>query len=266
MNFLSAVTDKPRVTARNRLYSPFKKLLTTHKCTCKTHYHYPTSKEPDTFNEYREKDHFSDVDDGTIEGPRDPDDEDTVTESDWDEHATLVALLDDEEERPDFNDGEAVVDRLQPAFAAHFRAAKEQSKDMFIPGIAHVGGTHKRVAHDIYPLLLRGVVLFDKQSRALEDAARREQDQVVSTYARTTAALQELSFQLQCICSKSDKLSDEYEKGTDERVQQLTDCARSVPGDIERLISKVDKKYKSVTAEDHAKAKEKLLRGILDRY
>ncbi|OAX42012.1 hypothetical protein K503DRAFT_767169 [Rhizopogon vinicolor AM-OR11-026] len=189
MNFLSAANDKSRVTARNRLYSPFKKLLTTHKCTCKTHYHSPTSEESDTFNKYREEDHFSDVDDGTIEGRRDTDDEDAATESDWDEHATLIALLDDEEERPDFNDGEAVVDRLKPAFATHGRAAKEQSKDILIPVITHVGDTHKRISHDMHPSLLRGVVLFDKQSRALEDAARREQDQVVSTYARVTVSL-----------------------------------------------------------------------------
>jgi hypothetical protein len=74
-------------------------------------------------------------------------------------------------------------------FAAHGRVAKDQFKDTLVPVIAHVGGTHKRISNETHPSLLRGVILFDKKSRALEDAARREQDQVVSTYARVTVSL-----------------------------------------------------------------------------
>lgn len=36
------------------------------------------------------------MDDDTILGQHDRDDEDGATDSDWDEHATLIALLDDE--------------------------------------------------------------------------------------------------------------------------------------------------------------------------
>jgi hypothetical protein len=49
-------------------------------------------------------------------------------------------------------------------------------------------------------------------------------------------------------------------------VQRLGGYSRSVPGDVEKLICGLDQTTKSVAAEDHAKAKEKLLRGILDRY
>lgn len=62
-----------------------------HKCTCKAHHQSPTSEEQDTFIEYREEDQFSDMGDGTIQDQ----DEDGATDSDWDEHATLIALLDD---------------------------------------------------------------------------------------------------------------------------------------------------------------------------
>ncbi|KAJ8589167.1 hypothetical protein M405DRAFT_221222 [Rhizopogon salebrosus TDB-379] len=209
-------TDKSRVTARDRLSSPFKRLRPTHKCTCQPHYQSPTSEQPDAFNEYREEDQFSDADDGTIHQGPDDEDEDGDMDSDWDEHATLIALLDDEEEGPDFNNREAVVDRLQPVFAAHGRVAKDQFKDTLVPVIAHVGGTHKRISNETHPSLLRGVILFDKKSRVLEDAARREQDQVVSTYARVTEALQELSFQLQGVCTESDKLFEHYEMAINE--------------------------------------------------
>jgi hypothetical protein len=62
-----------------------------HKCTCKARHQSPTSEGQDTFIEYREEDQFSDMDDGTIQDQ----DEDGSADSDWDEHATLIALLDD---------------------------------------------------------------------------------------------------------------------------------------------------------------------------
>jgi hypothetical protein len=98
MTFLSAAitTDKSRVTPRDRLSSPFKRLRPTHKCTCQPHYQSPTPEQPDTFNEYREEDQFSDADDGTTHQDPDNKDEDGDMDSDWDEHATLIALLDDE--------------------------------------------------------------------------------------------------------------------------------------------------------------------------
>lgn len=49
-------------------------------------------------------------------------------------------------------------------------------------------------------------------------------------------------------------------------VQQLGGYSTSVPGDVEKLICRLDQTTRSVAAEDHAEAKEKLLRGILDRY
>jgi hypothetical protein len=49
-------------------------------------------------------------------------------------------------------------------------------------------------------------------------------------------------------------------------VHHLRQCADQVPGDVERLISKLDKKANQLGVEDHAKAKEKFLRGILEKY
>jgi hypothetical protein len=39
-----------------------------------------------------------------------------------------------------------------------------------------------------------------------------------------------------------------------------------MPVDAERLRASLDKKAKHLGAEDHAKAKENLLRGILEKY
>ncbi|KAG1754385.1 hypothetical protein EDB19DRAFT_1666162 [Suillus lakei] len=258
--------DKSRVMARNRLVSPSQKIRSRHKCTCEPRYQSPTrSEEPPSYTEYRQEVEFTDVEDA-IQGHQDQDDEDSSVDSDWDEHATLIALLDDGEEVPEFADGVALVDRLSPAFLAHRRVATEQFRETLVPVITRVGEAHKLLSHDNNPTLLRGVSLFDKSSRILEDAARHEHDQVVRTYTRVKETIKTLSLQLEDVCAESDKLLDSYEKAVNEYVQRLGAHLKSVPADVEKLICRLDKTTKSVAAEDHAKAKEKLLRGILDRY
>lgn len=88
-------TDKSRVMARNRLVSPSQRTQNRHKCICEPYYQSPTrSEEPPGYTEYREEDEFTDVEDA-IQGHQDNEDEDGSADSDWDEHATLIALLDD---------------------------------------------------------------------------------------------------------------------------------------------------------------------------
>lgn len=88
-------TDRPRVMARNRLVSPSQRIRNRHKCTCEPYYQSPTrSEEPPGYTEYREDDEFTDVEDA-IQGHQNHGDEDGSSVSDWDEHATLIALLDD---------------------------------------------------------------------------------------------------------------------------------------------------------------------------
>ncbi|KAG2061587.1 hypothetical protein BDR06DRAFT_992977 [Suillus hirtellus] len=253
-------TDKSRVMARNRLVSPSQRTQNR-------------SEEPPGYTEYREEDEFTDVEDA-IQGHQDTEDEDGSADSDWDEHATLIALLDDgdyfvahhhlREEASESADGVAIIDRLSPAFLARRREATEQYRETLVPVVTRVGEAHKFLSHDNNPILLRGVALFDKNSR-LEDAARHEHDQV-RAFTRVKDTLQKLSLQLQDVCAESDKLLHSYEKAVNEYVQRLQGHSKSAPGDVEELICRLDQTTKSVAAGDHAKAREKLLRGILDRY
>lgn len=82
--------------------------------------------------------------------------------------------------------------------------------------VTRVGEAHKFLSHDNNSTLLRGVALFDKSSRALEDAARREHEQVVRTYAKVKETIEKISLQLQDVCAESDKLLDSYEKAVNE--------------------------------------------------
>lgn len=88
-------TDKSRVMARNRLVSPSQRIRNRHKCTCEPFYQSPTrSEQPPSYTEYREEDEFTDAEDA-IQEHQDHEDKDDFADSDWDEHATLIALLDD---------------------------------------------------------------------------------------------------------------------------------------------------------------------------
>jgi hypothetical protein len=202
--------------ARNRLVSPSQRIRNRHKCTCEPHHQSPTRPdEPPSYTEYREDNEFTDAE-GAIQGHQDHEDEDGSADSDWDEHATLIALLDDGEDVPEFADGVAIIDQLSPVFLVHRREATEQFRETLVPVVTRVGEAHKFLTFDNNPTLLRGVALFDKSSRAQEDAARREHDQVVRTSARVKETLRHLSLQLQDVCAESDKLLDSYEKAISE--------------------------------------------------
>ncbi|KAG2158488.1 uncharacterized protein EDB93DRAFT_1121662 [Suillus bovinus] len=258
-------TDKPRVMARNRVVSPYQRIQNRHKCTCEPCYQSPTrSEDPPSYSEYRE-DEFTDAEDVT-QRHQDHDDDDGSADSDWDEHATLIALLHDGEEASGCADGMAIIDRLSSTFLSRHREAIEQFRETIVPVLTRVGEAHKVFSHGNNSTLLRGAALFDKSSRTDEDAARHEHDQVVRAFDRVTDTLQNLSLQLQDVCAESDKLLDSHERAVNEHVQRLQRYWKSVPGDVEKLICRLDQTTKSVAAEDHAKAKEKLLRGILDRY
>jgi len=68
------------------------------------------------------------------------------------------------------------------------------------------------------------------------------------------------------LIGESDVLFQDIKARMDKYVHHLRQCADQVPGDVERLISKLDKKANQLGVEDHAKAKEKFLRGILEKY
>ncbi|KAG1895169.1 uncharacterized protein F5891DRAFT_1194526 [Suillus fuscotomentosus] len=205
--------------ARNRLVSPSQRIRNRHKCTCEPFYQSPTrSEEPPSYTEYCEEDEFTDAEDA-IQERQDHEDKDDFADSGWDEQAILIALLDDREdseEAPKFVDGVATVDRLSPALLAHRRQVIGHFRKTLVSVVTRVEQVHKSLSHHKNPTILRGVALFDKSSKALEDAARREHDQVVRTFTRVKETIGDLSLQLQDVCAESDKLLDSYERAVDE--------------------------------------------------
>ncbi|KIJ69073.1 hypothetical protein HYDPIDRAFT_36167 [Hydnomerulius pinastri MD-312] len=261
--FKSPFADRNRTATKQKIQTPRKQL----RSPCGYSYSSKAVRDTDTgrstgndrLREYRD---FDDVEDDQLDEENEDRSDD---DANWDEETTLIALLDDHDE-PGHDDKTSIVDRLGPAFAAHAQGGKEYIKQTLIPVIQRTRHVHDIIDEDITVRHLQGLSLFDKSSRRLEDAARREYDAVQTAYAETKKSLEALFSSLQDLTNESDALFHEFKAAMEKHVQRMRQCAEQLPGDVERLISKLDKKAKHLGAEDHAKAKERLLRGILDKY
>ncbi|KAF8844869.1 hypothetical protein BDN67DRAFT_614955 [Paxillus ammoniavirescens] len=220
----------------------------------------PSAGRPTPYDVLRVSHNLCDDDDGNLD-VQDHSDEDP----NWDEETTLIALLDDHD-YPEHDDKTILVDRLGPAFAAHPQVRNGYHKQTFISAIQRAKQVHDAIDQDILIRRLQGLSLFDESSRHFEDTARREYDAVHATYTDAKKSLEALFVNLEDLIRESDDLFSDFKARMDKYVHHLRQCADQVPGDVERLISKLDKKANQLGAEDHAKAKEKFLRGILEKY
>ncbi|KAG8217598.1 hypothetical protein J3R82DRAFT_5749 [Butyriboletus roseoflavus] len=109
-------------------------------------------------------------------------------DSDWDEHTSWVALLDDEDDLTPV-DRTSLVDRLGPVFAAHNRQGKEYIKHAFIPVLKHTKQLHDAIHNDIFPRRTHGLALFDDATLRFESAARRDMNAAQTVYDDTKACL-----------------------------------------------------------------------------
>ncbi|KAF8559662.1 hypothetical protein OG21DRAFT_1480408 [Imleria badia] len=195
-----------------------------------------------------------------------------MPDDDWDD---WIALLHDDDDT-ELVDKTRLVDRLGPPFAAHHRHGKDLVKHAFIPVVHHTRQLHDAIQDDIFPRRAHGLALLDEASLRVENAARRDMN------AAETHALDALFSTLDDLVRQSDLLFQTFKTAMHEHgtpipvlrshltplppVQRLRRCTDQMPVDAERLIATLDKKARHLGAEDHAKAKENLLRGILEKY
>ncbi|KAL4067717.1 hypothetical protein J3A83DRAFT_4374059 [Scleroderma citrinum] len=207
--------------------------------------------------------------------PRGPvtDDDDSALGSDndtnWDDDATLMALLDDPDELVD-NDKTTIVDRLRPVFVSHRLREKEYIKQVFLQAIQNTKHVHTAIEEDISIRFLQAVSIFDNKSRHAEDAGRREQQGAFAVYDEIKAcylkSLIELFYELQDLADEQEVQFRSLKEMIGSLVRELRQRAADLLDDVEGVISALDKKARQLSAEDDARAKEKLLRGILEKY
>ncbi|KAH7926658.1 hypothetical protein BV22DRAFT_1045929 [Leucogyrophana mollusca] len=241
----------------------------TYACSCKhdvsADQDYPEPEDSEEDSRHSEHDEYHlEEDQEDVHGNSD-------LQPDWDEEATLIALILDEEEEARTDDKASVVDRLRPAFEAQDRKAKQDIKDIILPVINSVKHAHSLVTQKIDPALLDGLDIFDRNSKMLEDYARREFDEVTAAYMKTKASsyqgeLEVLFTQMDETFTEGDQVFKKFEDAVNPLVQRIRTCANSTPGDMERTISNGDKEIKALGTENKEKIKEKLLRSILEQY
>ncbi|KAG6376232.1 hypothetical protein JVT61DRAFT_2207 [Boletus reticuloceps] len=183
---------------------------------------------------------------------------------DDDDYSDLLALLDHDDTAS--IDRTAPIDRLGPAFAAHRRHGIDHIKHAFIPIVHHTKQLHDAIRDDIFPMRTLTLARLDEATLHFENAARRDMHAAQSAYDDSKRALDALFSTLDDLVCQSDHLFQTFETSMLEHVQRLRHCADQMPVDAERLITSLDNKAKHLGAQDHAKAKENLLRGILEKY
>ncbi|KAG9318570.1 hypothetical protein JVU11DRAFT_662 [Chiua virens] len=190
-----------------------------------------------------------------------PDDE---IDADWDEHTSWIALLHDDDVSP--VDRTSLVERLGPAFAAHNRQGKEYIRNTFIPVVQHTKQLHDAIRNDVFPRRTQGLARFDDATCRFENTARRDMDATEAVYEETKRSLDALFSSLDDLVRQNDTTLETFKTTMREHVERRRRCVDQISADAERLIASLDKKAKHLGAEDHAKAKENLLRGILEKY
>ncbi|KAI6028488.1 hypothetical protein F5J12DRAFT_805705 [Pisolithus orientalis] len=191
--------------------------------------------------------------------------EDSDDDIGWDDDTTLLALLDDPNDS-DHDDNASVMERLRSVFASRRTQEKEYIKQVILPAIQDVKHLYEVIDQDISIRFLEGVSIFDNKARHAEEVGRREQQQTLCAYNDTKKALRELFAELEDLNIEKDALFRSFKETLGGLVQQLQQLASELPSGLEDLISTLEKNAVHLGAEDHAKAKERLLRGILEKY
>ncbi|KAI6022752.1 hypothetical protein EDC04DRAFT_312360 [Pisolithus marmoratus] len=210
--------------------------------------------------------------------------EDTDDDIDWDDDTTLLALLDDPDDSG-HDDSTSVIERLGSVFASRRAREKEYIKQVMLPAMQDVKHVYEVIDQDISIRFLEGVSLFDNKARHAEEVGRREQQESLAAYTDTKAGsllsnriltldlastrqkvLQALVADLDDLIAEKDALFRSFKETLGGLVHQLRQLVSGLPGGLEGLISTLEKNAAHLGAEDHAKAKERLLRGILEKY
>ncbi|KAI6045526.1 hypothetical protein EDC04DRAFT_2137439 [Pisolithus marmoratus] len=191
--------------------------------------------------------------------------EDTDDDINWDDDTTLLALLDDPDDSG-HDDSTSVIERLGSVFASRRTREKEYIKQVMLPAMQDVKHVYEVIDQDISIRFLEGVSLFDNKARHAEEVGRREQQESLAAYTNTKKVFQALVADLDDLIAEKDALFRSFKETLGGLVQQLRQIVSELPGGLEDLISTLEKNAAHLGAEGHAKAKERLLRGILEKY
>ncbi|KAF7975846.1 hypothetical protein HWV62_8417 [Athelia sp. TMB] len=165
--------------------------------------------------------------------------------AEWDEESTLVALLDSEQDGTKDDDISALVNNLQTPITARGVTLKEHLVHTLIPAAKQVKKAHLALDATVDPLFEEGILLFNDASRNLENLAIRDEDELRTAYRKTQRAW----------------ATDEYFW----KVHRAKNELDTLPVDLERVITSLDKKSKELEKDGtaSAKSKEKMIRDLL---
>ncbi|KIM79673.1 hypothetical protein PILCRDRAFT_552237 [Piloderma croceum F 1598] len=189
--------------------------------------------------------------------------------ADWDEETTVVAMLQNELGESEEERLSALVNNLKTPITAHGLTLKQHLVQTLVPTAKQVKSTHAALETKVDVPFESGLLEFNDASRTMENLAIKEEDDLKIAYAKSQNNIKNLFTQLEQAYIRRDQIFTEFHETLDQSVQLAKADLTTLPGDVERTITALDKKSKDLekdAASVSAKSKEKMLRELLNKF
>ncbi|KAI0056470.1 hypothetical protein BV25DRAFT_1995629 [Artomyces pyxidatus] len=196
------------------------------------------------------------------------DSEDDSDANEWDEESTLVAILHEQAPMQDENTSHAaLVEQLRPAFAAASKAHREDLVKVLLPALHRVRAAHSQLAARTMREYAAGVLGVDDVCKRFEELDTQDSE-LTRALPDTQARLNTLFKQLKERYTRREQLQADFQAQVKEKTDAIRTRVNCLPGDMERLCMKLEKKSKELDKDKGgaAKARERILQGLLQKH
>ncbi|KAI0722459.1 hypothetical protein C8Q72DRAFT_890008 [Fomitopsis betulina] len=184
---------------------------------------------------------------------------------DWDDESTLVAMLQESSAVDEREEVAALANKLKAPMAAQGVAMREYIGETLLPVIARVKDVHATLEAKIDLQFAGGLVAFDQVCKKVERMALRDEDELRTTYADYQQSLEHVYEQLQEAYCRRDQLWVDVLQDVDQCAQRARNALETLPAEVERSITALEKKSKNLEKDQSAASKEKMLKGLLEK-
>ncbi|KAF8912056.1 hypothetical protein CPB84DRAFT_1841761 [Gymnopilus junonius] len=181
----------------------------------------------------------------------------------WDEEATLLSdLMDEEPRQSDDQHLDALADSLQTHFTDHGKVIKKEIVKVLVPTHNHVKNVFRILDKNVDTYYGQGAATFNKACKEIEEVAYNQQNDLKNAHHTIKVKVEKMLEELRIEYATRDKLWTKLRESVNEIVTQSVSVVEDTPARIERTIAKTEKRAKDLEAKDASSVKD--LKGIQD--
>ncbi|KAI0819027.1 hypothetical protein BC629DRAFT_692155 [Irpex lacteus] len=195
-------------------------------------------------------------------------DEESEDAMDWDDEATLVALLQDDRSTVDEDeeDVNALVDKLRSPMNAQSQELKKYMAETIFPVVQRVKEVHEVLEDEVDLAYGTGLLAFDEVCKRVETLALHTEDETRTEYIDAQKEIKTLVAQLTEAYRHRDSLWTDLDQDLEKCAQRARSALENIPGAVEDTITRLEKKSKDMEKNGSSQAtKQKMLQDLLSR-